>query len=1384
MAPALCRAAPPMLLQSNSSESRATRSSGICKNSKEVAGVMIDKPCGWAGNFMLMMDIRMKILTFRDTIDLPPCDSSGPIHELVMGTIEDFHNLYPNVVPCILDSEMKETSIYQGLTHLYKALKSIGHSWAKNHKWVTDFGYDTDDNLDNISLEQLGRIVGGRLDHMIKIARKMFDLMDEDEKNNDGSIEDSTFGDTLRESYSDNKSTCPSPVTLTSVPPELTLSMKLGEFADVSHSPPFLLPLRLQALGKLKPIDIKCLSLIHMFPNASAQGSNPMKEKNKTVDTKSKAETKVNSIAEELPTMETDERPKDSNPTDNSPKVPKYASNVMPNARGAAPEPPPPPPPSPYFLSPRVSANASPPQSNSPLNVIGVPPPPPVLPSKGSVPAPPRPMPQTKGAAPPPPPPLGAAKALRPKKANTKLKRSTHMGNTYRLLKGKVEGSSLNGKSQGRKSQLGGASGGKQGMADALAEITKRSAYFQQIEEDVQNHAKSIMEIKAAISSFQTKDMAELLKFHKYVEQHLEELTDETQVLARFEGFPSKKLESLRSAVALYSKLEGIAANLENWKIVPPLRQLLDNVESYYNKIKGEVDALERSKDEESKRFQSHNIHFDFNILVRIKESLVDVSSNCMELALKERREAQAAANAESGSKTEEGQKKACVKMLWKAFQLAFRVYSFAGGQDDRADSKKLIRRVQCRLKLLKNKRYSIVRQLREDVGQLLKIGHEQNAFNRVEQLYKDESIMTVYELLDHFCEFIILNLSYIRRNKDCPNDINEAVSSLIFASARCGDLPELRVIRKLFGERYGPKFATTAMELLPGNLVNRQIKERLSIKSVTDDVKHRLVDEIFRDYCLQPGPLALEYSSEWHRQQLQVEENGGDQVRDCDVKAYCNDSSVQEIEGKAIHIDSSINGQKLLTQECHPHGDCDVIGTPTSSIVFQSSPKVADSQHKKAEKTENYAQLGSPYKLTVSGPGTIVNRSSGMILSSTLEHKEERMAAPSSSDSSQFPEETLIYLDDIEEFQSPMSRDGNCQDQRLFMFKSTVPPKVGDGVNESYIEKNDSWIEKAGSRRSSRKSGKTSGKRLRKRSVSREKQSMKDVGCVIYYSDSNWSSPHQNRRFHHHHRQHPKKIRIEDSQQSYYAKKRLQQQTCYVGLRSNILPSKYRYDRMSSCSSCSFNCGVVTDCSLERPCYFCTSDDREELEISPQEQKRRITTLVGLSKHDIEQKKLQEKLSHCGHFGNVEALYNQEMDWVSILQKPRRNYGNRAATCDVLTLPDLRPDKESSERGAEGPDYSSSPGSSNGSNSNVASPQMTKEAHSPYLRAMTMPPERPKESRNDNILRSNSCPFEEPNHLNHVHPKLPNYDELAAKFMALKKDYLQSKHLKQPTLV
>lgn len=56
-----------------------------------------------------------------------------------------------------------------------------------------------------------------------------------------------------------------------------------------------------------------------------------------------------------------------------------------------------------------------------------------------------------------------------------------------------------------------------------------------------------------------------------------------------------------------------------------------------------------------------------------------------MHLVLQESKETKADGDREGGTK-HNARLKACSKTLWTAFQLAFRVYSFAGGQDDRAD--------------------------------------------------------------------------------------------------------------------------------------------------------------------------------------------------------------------------------------------------------------------------------------------------------------------------------------------------------------------------------------------------------------------------------------------------------------------------------------------------------------------------------------------------------------------------------------------------------------------------------------------------------------------------------------------------------------------------
>jgi vacuolar protein sorting-associated protein IST1 len=60
--------------------------------------------------------------------------------------------------------------------------------------------------------------------------------------------------------------------------------------------------------------------------------------------------------------------------------------------------------------------------------------------------------------------------------------------------------------------------------------------------------------------------------------------------------------------------------------------------------------------------------------------------------------------------------------------------------------------------------------------------------------------------------------------NRQCPVDLRESLSSLIFKYSICDDIPELLDIHKLFGAKYGKKFVTVAAELHPNCGVNRTI--------------------------------------------------------------------------------------------------------------------------------------------------------------------------------------------------------------------------------------------------------------------------------------------------------------------------------------------------------------------------------------------------------------------------------------------------------------------------------------------------------------------------------------------------------------------------------
>ncbi|KAJ4830630.1 hypothetical protein Tsubulata_026540 [Turnera subulata] len=188
-----------------------------------------------------------------------------------------------------------------------------------------------------------------------------------------------------------------------------------------------------------------------------------------------------------------------------------------------------------------------------------------------------------------------------------------------------------------------------------------------------------------------------------------------------------------------------------------------------------------------------------------------------------------------------------------------------------------MIKRVQRSLKFQKNKSCGTILELKDSVAEHIHIGYNEIDFETVtDHLFKHGNLVTVDKLLEDYCELIINKMPYFFKHKDCPDgDIHKVASTLIFAPKKCEAAPDqLVAVRKVFEELYGSKYVITALELLPGNLVNFKVIKMLSNKlSPNNDERKRLVDEIIRDYCLPADvPSVIAYTSKL--QQLGKEEN------------------------------------------------------------------------------------------------------------------------------------------------------------------------------------------------------------------------------------------------------------------------------------------------------------------------------------------------------------------------------------------------------------------------------------------------------------------------------------------------------------------------------
>ncbi|KAB2090178.1 hypothetical protein ES319_A03G107300v1 [Gossypium barbadense] len=164
---------------------------------------------------------------------------------------------------------------------------------------------------------------------------------------------------------------------------------------------------------------------------------------------------------------------------------------------------------------------------------------------------------------------------------------------------------------------------------------------------------------------------------------------------------------------------------------------------------------------------------------------------------------------------------------------------------------KSLISVALSRLSVFKNRRQIRSNQARSDVVELLQLGHHDRALLRAEQVVKEQNMLDVFVILEGYCNLLIERLHLIEEDRECPDELKEAICGLLFASSRCGDFPELQEIRAIFTSRYGKEFVARAIELRNNCGVNTKIIQKLSTKQPDLQSRWNVLNEIAAEHSI-----------------------------------------------------------------------------------------------------------------------------------------------------------------------------------------------------------------------------------------------------------------------------------------------------------------------------------------------------------------------------------------------------------------------------------------------------------------------------------------------------------------------------------------------------
>ncbi|XP_038884436.1 uncharacterized protein LOC120075284 isoform X1 [Benincasa hispida] len=164
------------------------------------------------------------------------------------------------------------------------------------------------------------------------------------------------------------------------------------------------------------------------------------------------------------------------------------------------------------------------------------------------------------------------------------------------------------------------------------------------------------------------------------------------------------------------------------------------------------------------------------------------------------------------------------------------------------SDFRRLVQSAFTRLRALKNHHHRRYSEGRDDVVRLLQDGLSGLALSRCEEMIEHQNLLDAYGMIEGYLNLLMESIYLLGRGRECPDELKEAVSSVVFASSRWKDFSELEDIKSILTSQFGKEFTGRAVELRNNNSVNDSIMQKLSTRKPNMDSKMNLLKVIASD--------------------------------------------------------------------------------------------------------------------------------------------------------------------------------------------------------------------------------------------------------------------------------------------------------------------------------------------------------------------------------------------------------------------------------------------------------------------------------------------------------------------------------------------------------